>query len=97
MCDDGFSLLTVVGLHYYLPGYLIAKIDDPETADIIGEYVTYTLGGTSEFNQTRMIELGTLMSPGKCDAVLAWLDWYESRVTPDAHIERSRKTVRTWG
>ncbi|TWT64952.1 hypothetical protein Pan14r_54540 [Crateriforma conspicua] len=97
MCDDGFSLLTVAGLGYYLPGYLIAKIDDPETADILGEYVTYTLGGTSDFCRTRMTELGRLMDPAKGDAILAWLDWYEARVTPDAHIERSRETVKTWG
>ena len=97
MCDDGFSLLTVAGLDYYLPGYMIAKIDDPETADIIGEYVTYTLGGTSGFCRTRMAELGKLMTPAKCDAILAWLDWYEARVSPDAHIKRSRETVKNWG
>ncbi|EMI51890.1 DUF6714 family protein [Rhodopirellula sallentina] len=96
MCDDGFSLLTVSGLGYYLPGYLTAKLDDPEAADILGEYVTYTLGGTSNFCRTRMSELGTLMNRDKCDAILAWLDWYEACATPNAHIERSRKTVRTW-
>jgi hypothetical protein len=97
MCDDGFSLLTVTGLNYYLPGYLIAKIEDPESADIIGEYVTYTLGGKSDFCRTRMAELGKRMNPGKCEAILAWLDWYEARVTPDAHIKRSRETVKNWG
>lgn len=95
-CDDGFSLLTVTGLHYYLPGYLVAEIDDPETADIIGEYVTFTLGGTSEFCRTRMTELGKLVTPAKCHAVLAWLDWYEDRVTSGTHIQRSRETVRGW-
>ena len=97
MCDDGFSMLTVSGLHYYLPGYLIAKIEDPETADIIGEYVIYTLGGTSDFCRTRMAELGKLMNPTQCVAILAWLDWYATRVTPDAHIKRSRETVESWG
>ena len=60
-CEDGFSLLTVVGLHYYLPGYLTAELKAPETADVIAEYATYTLGGDSDFAQQRLQELGDLM------------------------------------
>ena len=61
-CSDGFSLLTVLGLHYYLPGYLMSELDDPDEADVVAEYWTYMLGGDSEFDRLRMNSLGQLVT-----------------------------------
>jgi hypothetical protein len=96
MCDDGFSLLTANGLHYYLPGYLIAELADPDTADIIAEYVTYTLTPDSEFSRSRIEQLGSLMTRQQCLVLDEWLSRYEDLYGSDRHTLASRKTVAAW-
>ena len=97
MCEDGFSLLTVSGLHYYLPGYLCAELDDPETADVIAECVCFTVGGKSEFRRNRMRDLGKMMTQAQTLALKDWLDYYVDAYGAAGHTQRSHATVANWG
>jgi hypothetical protein len=96
MCDDGFSLLTVTGLHYYLPGYLQAELTDPETADVIAECVTYTLTPDSDFSRSRVAALGVLMTAHQCAVLAEWLVRYEESYGADRHTRASRQAVAKW-
>jgi len=95
-CDDGFSLLTVLGLHYYLPGYLVAELTDPETADVIAESVTFAFAGRSQFSQDRMRLLGLEMTVPQCVVIRDWLLYYESETCSDKHLRGSLATVASW-
>lgn len=95
-CEDGFSLLTVAGLKYYLPGYLVAELDDPETADVIAEYVTYTLGGQSNFCKERVVELGEMMTENQIAAISLWMGYYVMEYGIDKDVRRSYDTLSEW-
>jgi len=95
-CEDGFSLLTVAGLKYYLPGYLVAELDDPETADVIAEYVTYTLGGQSQFCKERLDQLGAMMTEDQIVAIALWLGYYSTQYGIDKDVRRSYDTLTEW-
>ena len=34
-CSDGFTFLTPIGLHYYLPAYMTAEVVNAEEADVV--------------------------------------------------------------
>lgn len=95
-CSDGFSLLTVTGLHYYLPGYMIAELDDPEEADVVAEYLTYSLGGSLEFDRQRMTALGDLVTLDQIDAVALWMGYYVNTYGKNEYTERSYVTLEQW-
>lgn len=95
-CDDGFSLLTTVGLHYYLPGYLTAELVDPETADTIAESITFAMNRRSQFKSQRMDALGALLTRPQRAAIRDWLLQYESEIGIDKHLRGSLMTVADW-
>lgn len=95
-CADGFSLLTVVGLHYYLPGYMTAELDDHVEADVVAEYWTYSLGGTSEFDRLRMTSLGELITLDQIDAIALWIGYHVNRYDKNEYTERSYATLEHW-
>jgi hypothetical protein len=98
-CDDGFSLLTVVGLHYYLPGYLISEIRDSETSDILAQYATFTLADDgSEFTRKRLDSLGGLVTVEQIEGIALWLCMYAQRYgeTNDKHVRKSFTTLDEW-
>ena len=95
-CEDGLSLLTVEGLKYYLPGYLVAELDDPETADVIAEYVIYTLGGKSPFCKERLSKLGTLITEDQIAAIALWLGYYSTEYGIDKDVRRSYDALTEW-
>ena len=90
-CSDGFSLLTVPGLHYYLPGYLISEHDDPEKADVVAQNWIYTLGGSSEFDKQRMLSLGHLVTLEQIEAIALWLGYYVNHMKkPSSPLGRTK-------
>lgn len=95
-CSDGFCLLTVVGLHYYLPGYMIAELDDPGEADVVAEYWTYSLGGDSEFYIQRMKSLGELITLDQMDAIALWMGYYVNTYDKNKYTQRSYVTLEQW-
>lgn len=95
-CSDGFSLLTVIGLHYYLPGYMISELDDPQEADVVAEYWTYHLGGDSEFDTLRMNSLGELITLAQIEAVALWIGYYVNTYEKNKYTERSYATLEQW-
>lgn len=44
-CLDGFSLLKVEAIRYYLPGFLLAALDLRDTEGMVGGYIVRTFGG----------------------------------------------------
>ena len=96
-CEDGFSLLTVAGLHYYLPGYLCSELDDPETADVIAEHVCSTLGGKSAFCRERMKALGAIVTPLQMSALKKWLHYYVAEYGANGSTRRALATIDNWG
>jgi hypothetical protein len=95
-CSDGFSLLTVAGLHYYLPGYLISELDDPEEADVVAENWIYTLGGSSEFDRLRMLALGHLVTLDQLEAIALWLGHYVNVYDKSQYTTRAYETLEQW-
>jgi len=95
-CSDGFSLLTVTGLHYYLPGYMIAELTDPDEADVVAKYWTDTLGGYSEFDRERMAALGKLVSIDQVDAIALWIGYYANSNGFDKYVRQSYATLENW-
>lgn len=95
-CSDGFSLLTVPGLHYYLPGYMIAELDDPAEADVVAEYWTYSLGGSSEFTNQRMASLGELVTLDQIDAIALWIGYYVNTYDKNKYTQQSYVTLEQW-
>jgi len=76
-CVDGMSLLTTAGLAYYLPGYLLASIEDVEAADVIpGSIVsTFSIGRWPSFDGRTRAIFGSFTSRQKL-AVALWLGFY---------------------
>ncbi len=98
-CEDGFHLLTPLGLHYYLPGYLLAEIRDPETSDILAQYVTFKLAGDgTSYSDRRLEQLGALVSADQIEAIALWLAFYVQRyaLSEDKDVERSYATLDKW-
>jgi hypothetical protein len=96
-CDDGFSLLTVKGLHYYLPGYLLAEVVDPETSDVLAEYVTFTLADDgSDFSQRRLAEMSRLVTDDQIEAIALWLALYALRYEVNTDVRKCFKTLEDW-
>lgn len=95
-CDDGLRLLTVPGLHYYLPGYLTAELKDPNAADVIAEGVTYVLGDHSAMAQQRLNQLGHLMILPQIVAIGLWLGYYVQTYGSNQHVRRSYATLDAW-
>jgi hypothetical protein len=96
-CEDGFSLLTVRGLHYYLPGYLLAEVVDPETSDVLAQYVTFTLADDgSHFSQRRLADMGRLVTGDQMEAIALWLTLYTLRYESDKYVRKSFETLGNW-
>lgn len=95
-CSDGFCLLTVVGLHYYLPGFMIAELDDPEEADVVAECLTFSLGGDLKFDIQRMASLGELVTLDQIEAVALWIGYYVNAYGKSKFTQQSYVTLEQW-
>lgn len=95
-CSDGFSLLTVPGLHYYLPGYMVAELTDHREADVVAECWTYSLGGDSEFVRERMNALGELVTVDQIDAIALWIGYYANSYETNNYVRRSYTRLEEW-
>lgn len=65
--SSAFTFFTPEALHYWFPAFLIAEIQDPIAADVIGDYIPRSL------TDGRPSMRWSLFSPAQRQAVLAYL------------------------
>ena len=95
-CVDGLSLLTVHGLAYYLPGFLLSYLEDPDEADVIPSHLTDALSlGRSEFADLRTRELLTNLTIDQKAAIGLWLACYTVDCGYDEDIHRCYQAIES--
>jgi hypothetical protein len=95
--DVALSFFTPEAFRYFLPAFMLATIDDPETADIIPQGILFHLSTPDDPHQWERI---TQFEPAECDAIAAFLwslaDKYNAGQIEEALIglERAKKLRR---
>ncbi len=75
---------------------MIAELDDPAEADVVAEYWTYSLGGSSEFTNQRMASLGELVTLDQIDAIALWIGYYVNTYDKNKYTQQSYVTLEQW-
>ena len=79
-----FSFFTPEALHYYLPAFLAAVIDDEREADILWDCVLYALDPEVTWQEYRVADR---FNEAQRSAVLAWLKYCHSQRHEDRKVE----------
>ncbi len=77
--DASMHYFTPSAFRYFLPAFMLAELDDPEKADILGDYVVYQFEeppplGLKDFSQR--IEQ---FSENEKEAILMFLNYMQSK------------------
>ena len=80
--SSAFTFFTPEAFHFWLPAFLIAAIQDPEEADVICEYIAWSI------DDTYASQRWPLFSPTQRQAVAAYLRFQIERFPAGADYER---------
>ncbi|MEO2034342.1 MAG: DUF6714 family protein [Planctomycetaceae bacterium] len=94
-CSDGFSFLTPVGLHYYLPAYMTAEIVDPEEADVVADSLIRLFQGVHWFRDG-LVRFWQLVTPMQLAVIGKWIDHYETKFRFHDGTKTEVETARNW-
>jgi hypothetical protein len=84
------SLFTPAAYRYWLPAFMLAEIDDPETADIIAEGIAY------DFTESNLRDARVShFTQGELRAIAAFFDECVRRYAAFGMFSQAAETVRS--
>ncbi|MDV6031739.1 MAG: hypothetical protein F9B45_16935 [Phycisphaera sp. RhM] len=99
-CSDGFTFLTPVGLHYYLPAYINAEVVDPGEADVVIDSLIGLFQGARSFGSDEYLRFWRLLTPMQLTVIGKWIDHYETRYhfndSTKTEVENARKWIASF-
>ena len=90
------SLFEPEAFRYYLPAFMLAELEDPETADIIGESIVFHFSQPEKFCEESYEKRLSLFTSIEKEAILEFIDYMEAKygVFDDAVIYASTRLYR---
>ncbi|GAA5511286.1 DUF6714 family protein [Novipirellula caenicola] len=95
-CSDGFTFLTPIGLHYYLPAYMTAEVVDAEEADVVIDSLIGLLQRARFYRDDRYLDFWRLLTDDQLTVIGRWLDHYETAYDFNDCTQSEVATARTW-
>lgn len=95
-CSDGFTFLTPVGLHYYLPAYMTAEVVNADEADVVIDSLISLFQGVRSFDRDRYLDFWRLLTDAQLAVVDRWIDHYEIAYHFNDCTRMEVATARTW-
>ncbi|MCC9603761.1 hypothetical protein LOC67_24690 [Stieleria sp. JC731] len=95
-CSDGFTFLTPVGLHYYLPAYITAEVINSKEADVVIDSLIGLFQGVDFFRSDEYLHFWRLMTPMQLAVIDKWIDHYETRYHFNDSIKSEVGNARKW-
>lgn len=97
---DAMSFFTPEAFRYYLPAFMLAELQNPAHADIVGSYVVYKFGPPAKFWKSEHQARLALLTSSEKHAILVFIrymqvkyDGYDDYLTHAEH-ELTDNTLR---
>ncbi|TWT79542.1 hypothetical protein CA13_09460 [Planctomycetes bacterium CA13] len=95
-CSDGFTFLTPIGLHYYLPAYMTAEVVDAEEADVVIDSLIGLFQRDRFYRDDRYLEFWNLVTDDQLAIIGHWVDHYETTYDFNDCTQSEVTIARTW-
>ncbi|MEZ6119031.1 MAG: DUF6714 family protein [Pirellulaceae bacterium] len=95
-CSDGFTFLTPIGLHYYLPAYMTAEVVDAEEADVVIDSLIGLFQRGRFYRDDRYLDFWRLFTDDQLGVIRRWLDHYETAYDFNDCTQSEVATARAW-
>ncbi len=95
-CSDGFTFLTPIGLHYYLPAYMTAQIVDAEEADVVVDRLIRLFQRDRYYRDDQYLDFWRLLTADQLAVIRRWLDHYETAYEFNNCTQHEVAMARAW-
>jgi hypothetical protein len=87
--EAALAFFTDAAFRYWLPAFMLAELEDPETADVISSGIDFELARSPK-SRERLL----LFTPAELDAIAAFLDLCERRYCRDESDQAYRRAKK---
>ena len=77
--ESAMSFFTPEAFRYYLPAFMLAELENPVEADILGEYVVYQFGRPAPFWESEFKKRVALFTKSEKAAILAFVQYMQDQ------------------
>lgn len=95
-CSDGFTFLTPLGLHYYLPAYMTAQIVDSKESDVVVDALIGLFQGVRSFSGEKYLRFWQLLTPSQLSVIGHLINHYEKKYHFNDCTKTEVQNARKW-